>query len=107
MVVFESISVDLEEGQKILVQLRKYRMSTEKDYIADLTAHLLSISSQEEMETALRNLLTPDEFDGVTKRLQIFKMLEQGIPQRQIADTLGVGIATVTRGSRALKDSQS
>lgn len=35
----------------------------------------------------------------VTKRLQIFEMLEQGVPQRQIAEKLGVGIATVTRGA--------
>ena len=52
---------------------------------------------------ALRDLLTPSEFAEVVKRLQIFKLLEQGVPQRQIAETLGVGIATVTRGSRALR----
>lgn len=65
--------------------------------------HLLAFKTPDEMEQALRALLTPAEFSEVTKRLQIFKMLEQGIPQRQIAETLGVGIATVTRGSRALK----
>lgn len=81
-------------------------MSTEKEYIAALTRHLLDIDSPDAMESALRDLLTPNEFVEVTKRLQIFKMLEQGVPQRQIAETLGVGIATVTRGSRALKDSQ-
>lgn len=81
-------------------------MSTEKEYVAALTSHLLDIDSADAMETALRDLLTPNEFVEVTKRLQIFRMLEQGVPQRQIAETLGVGIATVTRGSRALKDSQ-
>jgi TrpR family trp operon transcriptional repressor len=39
----------------------------------------------------------------MANRLQIIEMLQQGIPQRQIADTLGVGIATVTRGSHHLK----
>lgn len=56
------------------------------------------------MEKALRDLLTPNELIDVANRLQIFEMLEQGVPQRQIADKLGVGIATVTRGSNTLKN---
>ncbi|RVU31371.1 MULTISPECIES: Trp family transcriptional regulator [Neptunomonas] len=78
-------------------------MSTEKEYISDLVTHLLQQQDPDAMESALRALLTPTEFTEVTKRLQIFRMLEQGVPQRQIAETLGVGIATVTRGSRALQ----
>ena len=78
-------------------------MDTEKQHIVELVDYLLAVKQPDEMEKVLRSLLTPTEFTEVTKRLQIFKMLEQGVPQRQIADTLGVGIATVTRGSRALK----
>lgn len=78
-------------------------MDTEKQHTAELVDYLLAVKQPDEMEKVLRSLLTPTEFTEVTKRLQIFKMLEQGVPQRQIADTLGVGIATVTRGSRALK----
>lgn len=78
-------------------------MDTEKQHITELVDYLLAVKQPDEMEKVLRSLLTPTEFTEVTKRLQIFKMLEQGVPQRQIADTLGVGIATVTRGSRALK----
>ncbi|MFK5925065.1 MAG: Trp family transcriptional regulator [Desulfuromusa sp.] len=36
--------------------------------------------------------------------MQIFEVLEQDISQRQIADELGVGITTVTRGSNTLKN---
>jgi TrpR family trp operon transcriptional repressor len=72
-------------------------------YLAALVNHLLAHESPEKMEKALRDLLTPSELADVANRLQIFQMLEQGIPQRQIADKLGVGIATVTRGSNALK----
>jgi TrpR family trp operon transcriptional repressor len=78
-------------------------MNTERQHITELVDYLLAVKQPDEMEKVLRSLLTPTEFTEVTKRLQIFKMLEQGVPQRQIADTLGVGIATVTRGSRALK----
>lgn len=78
-------------------------MNTEQQHIIELVEHLMAIRSEEQMEKALRDLLTPSEFAEVVKRLQIFKLLEQGVPQRQIAETLGVGIATVTRGSRALR----
>lgn len=72
-------------------------------YISHLVNHLLAQKTAEEMEVALRHLLTASELLDVANRLQIFEMLEQGVPQRQIAEKLGVGIATVTRGSNAMK----
>jgi len=51
----------------------------------------------------LRAILTPQELEAIPKRLEIVKMLKQGVSQREIADKLGLGIATVTRGSRELK----
>jgi len=56
------------------------------------------------MAHCLEQLLTPSEYEEIVKRLQIFRMLVQGVPQRKIAEQLGVGIATVSRGARALKD---
>lgn len=78
-------------------------MSTEIHYIEELINHLHLSSGQEELEQRLRDLLTPTELDEISKRLQIFNLLKSGMPQRQIAEKLGVGIATVTRGSNALK----
>ena len=72
-------------------------------YISHLVNHLLGQKNSEQMEVTLRGLLSESELLDVAKRLQIFEMLEQGIPQRQIAEKLGVGIATVTRGSHNLK----
>ena len=68
-----------------------------------LVNHLLAQKNAEKMEQALRELLTRSELVEMNKRLQILDLLEQGVPQRQIADQLGVGIATVTRGSNAMK----
>ena len=78
-------------------------MESTVKYISHLVNHLLAQKTAKEMETALRELLTTSELLDVAKRLQIFEMLEQGVPQRQIAEKLGVGIATVTRGSNAMK----
>lgn len=72
-------------------------------YIVHLVNHLLAQNSLQEMEKALSDLLTANELDEVAKRLQIFEMLAEGVPQRQIAESLGVGIATVSRGSNVLK----
>ena len=78
-------------------------MSAKIKYLEPLVNHLLAQNSFEELEKALRDLLTVGELADMANRLQIIEMLQQGIPQRQIADKLGVGIATVTRGSHHLK----
>ena len=69
----------------------------------DLVNHLLAQENFEKMEKALLRLLTSSELVELSNRLKIFQMLEDGVPQRKIADILGVGIATVTRGSNTLK----
>lgn len=69
----------------------------------DLVNYLLAQKEPEKMEKALLRLLTPSELVEISNRLKIFEMLEKGVPQRKIAEILGVGIATVTRGSNALK----
>ena len=79
-------------------------MNTSNTEIDQLLDHLLEADTRSEMSTRLAQLLTPSEYDEVIKRLQILRMLDQGIPQRKIAETLGVGIATVSRGARARKD---
>ena len=67
---------------------------------------LLQIKSKAEMEAFLNGILTPQELTDLPKRLEIFKMLKAGIPQHEIAKRLGVGVATVTRGSHELQRGQ-
>lgn len=78
-------------------------VDTKSAFLKELVDHLLSAKDPAMMESTLKDLLTSTEIDEISKRLQIFKLLKAGVPQRQIAESLGVGIATVTRGSRALK----
>ena len=77
---------------------------TDDPYKTELIRHLLAIDSPDAMDTALESLLTPAEYQEISKRLQIFKLLNEGVAHRKIAELLGVGIATVSRGSRALRD---
>lgn len=50
----------------------------------------------------LYGITTQKERDELTQRLEIVKRLIDGQPQHKIAKDLGVGVATVTRGSKEL-----
>lgn len=55
------------------------------------------------MEDFLLGILTPKELQEIPTRLSIVKMLKRGIPQHEVVERLGVGIATVTRGSKEIQ----
>lgn len=69
----------------------------------DLIEAFLKIKSKREMFEFLQGILTPQEIDELPKRLAIVKLLKKGISQHDIAKKLGVGIATVTRGSKEIQ----
>jgi TrpR family trp operon transcriptional repressor len=50
------------------------------------------------------DITTPSEFDAIALRWQIVKKLNKGETHRSIAGDLGLGISTVTRGSRELRN---
>jgi TrpR family trp operon transcriptional repressor len=74
-----------------------------KKYLDELIEELLKIKNKSVMENFLYGLLTPQELEEIPTRVQIVKMLKKGIPQAKIAEKLGIGIATVTRGSNEIK----
>lgn len=52
----------------------------------------------------LVDILTPAEFDALTLRWQIVNKLNKGESQRSVAEDLGIGIGTVTRGASELRN---
>ncbi|MCL9775218.1 MULTISPECIES: trp operon repressor [Vibrio] len=58
----------------------------------------------EQQAALMTMLLTPDEREAVTARVNILcELLKGELSQRQISQMLGVGVATITRGSAEVK----
>lgn len=59
-----------------------------------------SIDDEELLEDLLVGVTTEKERQEIPQRVEIVKRLIAGEPQAKIASDLGVGVATVTRGSK-------
>lgn len=70
---------------------------------------LIQYSAETEQHRMLLTmLLTPDERESLVARVNILRELLKGdLSQRQISQMLGVGVATITRGSNELKSKSS
>lgn len=83
-----------------MMKLNKQDQSKQLDEFIET---LLNMNTKNKMIDFLEGVLTPKELLELPHRLQIVKMLKRGISQHDIAGKLGVGIATVSRGSRELQ----
>ncbi|MGF1722256.1 trp operon repressor [Vibrio kyushuensis] len=81
-------------------------MSLEPQYrdwqqLMDLVKHA---ADTQQHELLLTMLMTSDERDALLARANIVcELLKGEISQRQVSQMLGVGVATITRGSNELK----
>ncbi|MDW6003148.1 trp operon repressor [Vibrio mangrovi] len=65
---------------------------------------LKEASEQERLEMLLTMMMTSDERETLVSRINIFyELLKGDLSQRQMSQMLGVGVATITRGSNELK----
>lgn len=72
-------------------------------HVNKLVNVLLKINNQDAMLDLLKGLLTLNELEEIARRLQIVVLLKKGLSQREVAEKLKVGIATVTRGSKEIQ----
>lgn len=68
-----------------------------------LLNHLASCSDSNAIDALFSALLTHKEQQEIANRIYIFDLLERGVTQREISEQLGVGIATVSRGAKAMQ----
>jgi TrpR family trp operon transcriptional repressor len=63
---------------------------------------ILSTKNHALLEDFFMGLTTDKEREEILQRIEIIRRLLLGEPQHKIAAELGVGVATVTRGSKEL-----
>ncbi len=75
-------------------------------YQQELLEVVLRNKNKSDLRSLFSDLLTEQEFDELALRWQIVQELSKGTSQREVAKKFGVGIATVTRGAKALANSR-
>jgi len=75
-----------------------------EDYLSELASALAEAKDPQLIKDFLGRLLTPAETADIAARWALVKALEQKIPQREIAKTLGLSLCKITRGSREMKN---
>ena len=65
---------------------------------------LMNALSEDEISDFLIGILSTTELEQVITRLKIIKLLKKKVPQHEIAENLGIGVATVSRGAKMLKE---
>ena len=75
-----------------------------EENLSELASALAETKDAGLIKDFLRRLLTPSEAADIASRWALVKALEQKIPQREIAKTLGISLCKITRGSREMKN---
>lgn len=71
--------------------------------LSTLVEVFLEANSKEKVENLLKGLLTPSEIEEFAQRIELVRLLKKGVGQHEIAKRLNMGVATVTRGAKELK----
>ncbi len=84
-------------------------MKRKNKNIGEYRKELIEVFSKTREEKALLrefmiDILTPAEFDDLALRWQLVKRLNKGETHRAVAGELGLGVGTVMRGARELRN---
>ena len=77
------------------------------DSMEELSQTLASVKDSALLNDFLKAILTPQEYNAVAARWALVRLLDQGMTQRKIAETLGLSLCKITRGSREMKKEES
>ena len=80
-------------------------MITQQDAAADrraLFGAVLSLKTSAECGAFFADLCTPAELEALSGRWKVARLLDKGMPYREISQKTGISTATVTRVARCL-----
>jgi TrpR family trp operon transcriptional repressor len=72
--------------------------------IGEIVRVLSRIRDEDAMGRFLEEILTPAEIHDLALRWDLMKLLKKGVPQRQIAQDLGISLCKITRGAKIIHD---
>ncbi len=72
-----------------------------------LGSALAALKTPAAAEKFLKEMLTTREYHDFTLRWELLELLSDGMPQRGIAERLGISLCKITRGARILKAKNS
>lgn len=73
----------------------------------ELTEIFCEIDDPGVMKRFFLEIFTPAEIDDFVLRWRLLKMLHASVPQRKIAEKLGISLCKITRGAKVLKNRDS
>jgi TrpR-related protein YerC/YecD len=70
---------------------------------SSLAEAFLTMASADECRALLKDLTTPAELEALVDRWRVVKLVDQGMPYRQIHERTGVSVTTIGRVARFLE----
>jgi len=70
---------------------------------SSLAEALLAMRTPDECRSLLKDLTTPAELEALVDRWRVVRLLDQGLPYREIHEQTGVSVTTVGRVARFLE----
>ncbi|MEN1729750.1 MAG: YerC/YecD family TrpR-related protein [Pseudomonadota bacterium] len=70
---------------------------------SSLAEAFLTMETADECRSLLKDLTTPAELEALVDRWRVVRLLDQGLPYREIHDQTGVSVTTVGRVARYLE----
>jgi TrpR-related protein YerC/YecD len=85
-----------------IITVKQERRRPDPASLKDLFTALLRLRNKKETEEFLTDLCTPAELCDMADRWKVARLLDKGLPYREINAKTGVSTATVTRVARWL-----
>src|SRR5215475_8762132 len=73
------------------------------DDLQQLAVAFLTLKTPDEVAAFLRDLCTPAEIEALSHRLQVARLLAEGLPYATVAERVGASTTTVTRVAQWLR----